>query len=98
MSYEIETTVHYDEWFNNMRYRTSKARIVTRLARVEQGNFGDHKQLTENLFELRFSFGGGLRIYYAIRDSCIVLLLNGGTKSGQSKDIAKAQKIFDELE
>ncbi len=46
MNYEIETTVHYDEWFNNMRDRMSKARIVTRLARVEQGNFGDYKQLS----------------------------------------------------
>ena len=98
MNYEIESTVNYDEWFDGMKDRTSKARVVTRLARVEQGNFGDYKQLTEDLFELRFTFGGGLRIYYTIRDSCVVLLLNGGNKSGQSKDIAKAQTILDELE
>jgi len=98
MNYEIESTVNYDEWFDGMKDRTSKARVVTRLARVEQGNFGDYKQLTENLSELRFTFGGGLRIYYTIRNSRVVLLLNGGNKSGQSKDIAKAQEIFDELE
>jgi putative addiction module killer protein len=65
MNYEIESTVNYDEWFDGMKDRTSKARIVTRLARVEQGNFGDYKQLTEDLSELRFTFGGGLRIYFS---------------------------------
>lgn len=60
MNYEIESTSHYDDWFNNLKDKTSKVRIVARLARIEQGNFGDHKQLTENLFELRFTFGGGL--------------------------------------
>ncbi len=98
MNYEIESTINYDAWFDSIQNRTYKARVVTRLARVEQGNFGDCKQLTGDLFELRFTFGGGLRIYYAIRDSRVVLLLNGGNKSGQSKDIAKAQEIFDELE
>jgi putative addiction module killer protein len=98
MNYKIESTVYYDEWFDSMKDRTSKARIVTRLARVEQSNFGDYKRLTEDLFELRFTFGGGLRIYYTIRDSRVVLLLNGGNKSEQGKDIAKAQEILDELE
>jgi putative addiction module killer protein len=56
--------------------------------------------LTEDLFELRFTFGGGLRIYYTIRNSRVVLLLNGGKKSEseQSKNIAKAKKILDKLE
>ncbi len=97
MKYELESTVYYDEWFDGMKDRTSKARVVARLVRVEQGNFGDYKQLTEDLFELRFTFGGGLRIYYTIRDSRVVLLLNGGNKSRQNKDIAKAQEIFNEL-
>ena len=98
MKYEISSTEYYDEWFDGMKDRTSKARVVARLVRVEQGNFGDYKQLTEDLFELRFTFGGGLRIYYTIRDSRVVLLLNGGNKSRQNKDIAKAQEIFNELE
>ncbi len=72
MEYTIENTENYDKWFDNLKDRKSKVRIVTRLTRVEQGNFGDYKQLTENLFELRFTFGGGLRIYYTIRDSHIV--------------------------
>jgi len=97
MNYEIESTANYDEWFERLRDRKIKARIVARFARLEQGNFGDYKQLAENLFELRFTFGGGLRIYYTIRNTQVVLLLNGGNKSEQSKDIAQAQAILEEL-
>ena len=98
VNYEIESTANYDKWFDGMKNRISKARIVARLARIEQGNFGDYKQLTEDLFELRFTFGGGLRIYYTIRNSRVVLLLNGGKKSEQSQNIAKAKEILDQLE
>jgi len=98
MSYEIYSTENYDEWFGGLKDRTSKARIVTRLARAEKDNFGDHKQLSDDLFELRFTFGGAFRIYYTIRDGCVVLLLNGGIKSGQNRDIARVKKILGELE
>ena len=63
-----------------------------------EGNFGDHKQLSTQLYELRFVVGGGLRIYYTIRGKKIILLLTGGNKSSQSKDIATAKDMLNELE
>ena len=72
--------------------------MLARIDRVKNGNFGDFKSLGNNLFELRFFFGGGLRIYYTLRNHQVVLLLNGGSKSSQSKDIDKARQIIQELE
>jgi len=66
--------------------------------RIENGNFGDFKQLCGNLFELRFFFTGDLRIYYAIQQEKVILLLNGGDKSSQKNDLAKATQILDRLE
>ncbi|GHT90623.1 hypothetical protein AGMMS49545_04620 [Betaproteobacteria bacterium] len=65
---------------------------------VERGHFGDHKALSENLFELRCFFGGGLRLYYTVQNRRIVLLLAGGDKDTQSRDIARAREILRELE
>ena len=59
---------------------------------------GDFKSLGDNLYELRFFFGGGLRVYYTIHNQQVILLLNGGNKSSQSKDIEKARQIMQELE
>ncbi len=98
MIYELEVTPVFDKWLSKLKDKASRAKVADRLDRVTQGNFGDHKQLTEVLLELRFTVSGGLRIYYAIRDGQVVLLLNGGNKKGQGKDIAKAQKIYAELE
>ena len=71
--------------------------MLARIDRVQNGNFGDFKSLGGNLFELRFFFGGGLRIYYTVRNHQVILLLNGGNKSSQSKDIEKAKQMIQEL-
>ena len=81
-----------------MQARSCHRKIVTRIDRVENGNFGDFKSLGSNLFELRFFFGGGLRIYYTIRNHQVVLLLDGGNKSSQSRNIEKARQMIEELE
>lgn len=98
MTYEITTTELFDKWFKGLKNRATRIKILARLDRVTNGNFGDFKSLGDNLFELRFFFGGGLRIYYTIRDQQIVLLLNGGNKSGQSRDIVKAKQLIQKLE
>ncbi len=69
-------------------------RISTRIKRAASGNFGDHKQLAEKLFELRFTFGGGFRIYYTFNGETVLFLLAGGNKASQSKDIKKALAII----
>jgi putative addiction module killer protein len=75
-----------------------KARILGRLSRIENNNFRDFKQISPNLFELRFFFGTGFRIYYTIQDEMVVILLVGGDKSSQEKDIAKATELLAKLE
>lgn len=95
MTYTIHTTSHFDKWLRKVGDRQTKRKIAVRLARIEKGNFGDFKSISTNLFELRFFFGGGLRIYYTIRESQIVLLLVGGNKSSQQRDIEKAKRILD---
>ena len=98
MKYTLRSTTQYNKWFAGLKDPRVKVKILARLNRIENGNFGDFKQISTNLFELRLFFAGGLRIYYTIQDDKLVLLLAGGDKSTQAKDIAKAHDLMDELE
>ena len=71
--------------------------FFSRLDRVEQGNWGDCKSLAKSLFELRIHAGPGIRIYFGKIEDTIILLLLGGTKSAQKKDIEKANKYWEEF-
>ena len=81
------------EWLSSLDSTTRK-RINQRILRIEDGNFGDHKKISENISELRFMFGKGYRIYYTEIDGTIVLLINGGDESDQSNDIKKAHELL----
>ncbi|MCI5121821.1 MAG: type II toxin-antitoxin system RelE/ParE family toxin [Candidatus Electrothrix sp. AUS4] len=98
MKYTLQSTKQYEKWFTKLRDPVSKTKILARLARVENGNFGDFKQLGGNIFELRFFFGAGFRIYYTVQDSKVVLLLAGGDKTSQKKDINLAARLLQNLE
>jgi len=98
MKYELRSTEQYDRWFTRLKDSAVKVRVLARLDRIENGNFGDYKRISSNLFELRFFFGSGLRIYYTIQDCRVVLLLSGGNKSTQTKDIEKATALLSVLE
>ena len=95
MEYEIITTALFDEWRDSLKDPTIKRRIAARLSRLENGGFGDHKAMGNALHELRFFFGGGIRVYYTLRDGQIILLLAGGDKSSQSRDIVKARELLE---
>jgi putative addiction module killer protein len=97
MKYGLRSTRQYDKWLSKLN-ATAKTRVLARLVRVENGNFGDFKQLDNDLFELRFFFSSALRIYYTIQDDQVVILLAGGDKSTQTKDIKKAAEILKALE
>ncbi|MBF0259065.1 MAG: type II toxin-antitoxin system RelE/ParE family toxin [Desulfamplus sp.] len=97
MKFEIETTNIFDKWFKKLKNAKDRARIMIRFDRIKSGNFGDHKIIQDQLFELRFFFGPGYRIYYTIKDGKVVCLLCGGEKSNQPKDIEKAKSIMEEL-
>lgn len=98
MGYDIVSTSSFNNWLRTLKDRTTRNKILARIDRIQNGNLGDYKSLGNDLFELRFFFGGGLRIYYTIRNQHIVLLLHGGNKSNQSKDIEKARQMIKDLE
>lgn len=98
MKYEIETTEDFDNWFLKLKDKTVKNKLLSRIDRVKNGNFGDFKSLDINLFELRFFFGSGFRIYYTIKNGRIVFLLTGGDKSTQQNDIKNALSLLAQLE
>ncbi|MGI6524466.1 MAG: type II toxin-antitoxin system RelE/ParE family toxin [Bdellovibrionota bacterium] len=88
----------YREWRNNIRDTSLGAAIDARLARVRNGNFGDHKSVGAGVYELRIPKGSGLRIYYALEGDVIVVLLAGGDKKSQSKDIILAKKLWEDYQ
>ncbi len=83
------------EWLKSLD-KVTKSRVNDRLARLLENNFGDRKKIDSEISELRLKFGSGYRIYYTEIDNIIILLINGGDKSTQSKDIEKAKKILNE--
>ncbi|MEN8134575.1 MAG: type II toxin-antitoxin system RelE/ParE family toxin [Thermodesulfobacteriota bacterium] len=98
MRYELRGTKQYNKWFAKLKSSSIKVRVLARLDRIENGNFGDFKQIGSGLFELRFFFGSCLRIYYTVQNGRVVFLLAGGDKSTQTKDIEKATQLLCELE
>lgn len=86
----------FTEWLNNLRDSKGKQRILQRLYRLEQGNYGDYKSVGEGVNELRLDFGPGYRIYFGIDGEDIVLLLCGGDKGSQQDDIRKAKVYWKE--
>ncbi|MDM8562720.1 type II toxin-antitoxin system RelE/ParE family toxin [Candidatus Marithioploca araucensis] len=91
-----EGTSPFEDWLLNLRDRKAKAKVVTRLDRVAAGNFGDHKYLREGVYELRLTYGKGIRIYYGKEEDTIILLLLGGDKSTQNRDVKKAIEYWHE--
>ncbi len=93
--YLIEKTTEFDKWLKKLKDKTAKAKILFRLQRVESGNLGDIKPVSHGITEMRIHYGKGYRIYYKIVDNQLILLLIGGDKSTQNKDIEKAKKIWE---
>ncbi|WP_096291656.1 type II toxin-antitoxin system RelE/ParE family toxin [Nitrosomonas ureae] len=97
MKYELQITQTFSQWFKKLD-KTTTIKLLERLDRVTAGNLGDHKAIANGLFELRCFFGSGIRLYFTIRNQQSVLLLAGGNKSTQAKDIEKAKAIMNKLE
>lgn len=87
----------FSEWLSSLKDRTFRARVRNRISRLELGNFGDCEPVGEGVFELRFFFGSGLRVYFAEYESTEIVLLFGGNKKTQSKDILKARDYWKEF-
>jgi putative addiction module killer protein len=87
----------FDEWLSKLDDQKAKARILARLLSAAFGNFGDCEPIGEGVFEMRIHVGAGHRVYYTRTGSTVYVLLAGGVKATQTKDIAKAKKMAREL-
>ena len=83
-----------DDWLDSLRDKRAKARILVRLDRLKLGLFGDWKPVGDGVCELRITEGQGYRVYYAKEGDVIVILLCGGNKSSQKKDIKQAKTYW----
>ena len=95
---EIRTTAAFDKWFTNLKDRRAKARIQVRIDRMELGHFGDVEPVGEGVSEMRIFYGPGYRVYFVQRKTEVIILLNGGNKGSQSRDIARAKEMATQLE
>ena len=95
---EIVQTGQFRDWLDGLRDRKARLRIDDRLRRLASGNAGDTKSVGGDVQELRLHFGPGYRIYYMWRDGMLIILLTGGDKSSQSRDIAKAKRLAKEAD
>jgi putative addiction module killer protein len=94
---EVRATRWYKDWTTGLKDRAAVARIDTRIRRLSLGNPGDFKSVGDGVCELRVDYGPGYRVYYVQRRELIVILLCGGDKQSQDRDIKAAKKIAKEL-
>ena len=95
--YEVRRSAAFIDWLTGLRDVQSRARIAKRIDRIEQGNLGDAKSVGGGVSELRFAFGPGYRVYYTMRGSVVVILLCGGDKDSQDRDIERAIDMAKEV-
>ena len=90
---EIRQTAEYESWFEKLRDVQARARILVRVRRLSLGNLGDIKPVGEGVSELRITYGPGYRVYVKQKGDVVVILLCGGDKSSQTRDIERAIKL-----
>jgi putative addiction module killer protein len=95
---EVRQTDEFQKWLRNLRDDRAVARIAARIRRLEQGNPGDAKSVGSGLLEMRVDYGPDYRVYYVRRGAVIVVLLCGGDKRTQQRDIKRAEALVAELE
>ena len=97
-SRRIQNTETFSRWLRSLRDTRGKARVLMRLKALQFGHLGDCRSLGGGLHELRIFVGPGYRIYLAYRHEAVVVLLCGGDKSSQPRDIVRARQLLAELE
>ena len=86
----------FAKWMDNLKDKGVRDRISTRIHRLKNGNYGDYEPVGEGVYELRFFFGAGYRVYFAEQEDNVIILLCGGDKSTQNQDIKKAHVYWRE--
>jgi putative addiction module killer protein len=94
---DVRVTEIFDKWFTGLKDRTARIRIQLRIDRMAFGHFGAHRKLGV-VGELKLAFGPGYRLYYTRRGAGLVVLLCGGDKSTQARDIERAMELAERLE
>lgn len=97
MAIAVTKTSAFDEWFDALADKRAQARIADRLSRAEAGNLGDVAPVGEGVSELRIHYGPGYRLYFVMRGPELIVLLCGGDKSTQAKDIKRAKELAKEV-
>lgn len=95
--FEVRQTPDFAEWLGKLRDREARARILVRVRRVSLGNIGDAKSVGGGVFELRLTYGPGYRVYFARKGDAVVILLCGGDKSTQARDIERARAMANDV-
>jgi putative addiction module killer protein len=94
---EVRQTMAFADWLRNLRDRRAAARIAERLRRLALGNPGDVKPVGEGLSELRIDYGPGYRVYFVGRGERLIVVLCGGDKAEQDRDIVRAKALAKEI-
>ena len=95
---EVRRTEEFSDWLGALRDGRAKGKIVARIDRLAAGNPGDVRPVGEGVSELRIDYGPGYRVYYVQRGNRYILLLAGGDKSTQDRDIAEAKRLATEYQ
>lgn len=95
--YSVIETEQFANWLAGLKDRTTRARLQLRLRKATLGNLGDHKAVGGRVWEMREAFGPGWRLYYTLQGSTLIVMLGGGDKATQSRDIERAQAMALEL-
>lgn len=96
--YTVLRSDEFDKWLTKLKDAKGKARIVARIRSAELGNLGDVKSVGEGISEMRIHYGPGYRVYFARRGKLVILLLVGGDKASQKRDIKRAKALADIFE
>ena len=94
---EVRQTKHFEKWLSKLADINARARVLVRIERMKEGNFGDLKSVGDGVSELRIAYGPGYRVYYTMQADTVVILLIGGDKGSQNRDIAKAKEMATKL-
>ena len=86
--------VEFSNWLDGLRDKSTVSRIVSRILRLKNGHAGDHKAVGDGVLELRFTFGPGYRVYFTYFGDQLLILLAGGDKDSQFRDILKAKSLL----
>ncbi|MBA5688048.1 type II toxin-antitoxin system RelE/ParE family toxin [Rugamonas apoptosis] len=96
--FSVLQTQEFQDWLDGLKDIKAQLRIVARLRLAEAGNLGDWRPVGGAVSELRVAFGPGYRLYFTKRQNILIVMLAGGDKSTQARDIKRAQKILQQLE